>query len=121
MLTSNRSDFRHYTRNASVTISNRRVRTRMHGGVAGVGGQPPPLCRSNGIIGIWPESNSVENLSLRANISGPNAENILRDQASDGGAVVSGVADFSEGFLCFAFFGFSAVVFGRFLIHLIGL
>src|SRR6202043_1189508 len=31
--TSNRSDFRHYTRNASVTISNRRVRTRMHGGV----------------------------------------------------------------------------------------
>ena len=53
MLTSNRSDFRPYTRNASVTISNRRVRTRMHGGVAGVGGQPPPLCRSNGVIGNW--------------------------------------------------------------------
>src|SRR5215467_6572577 len=30
----------------SVTDSNRRVRTRTHGGVAGVGGQPPPLCRS---------------------------------------------------------------------------
>jgi len=32
---------------ASVTNSNRRVRTRTHGGVAGVGGWPPPLCRSN--------------------------------------------------------------------------
>jgi hypothetical protein len=31
----------------SVTHSNRRVRTRTHGGVAGVGGQPPPLCRSH--------------------------------------------------------------------------
>jgi len=31
---------------ASVTNSNRRVRTRTHGGVAGVGGWPPPLCRS---------------------------------------------------------------------------
>ena len=31
---------------ARVTDSNRRVRTRTHGGVAGVGGQPPPLCRS---------------------------------------------------------------------------
>ena len=31
----------------SVTISNRRVRTRTHGGVAGVSGQPLPLCRSN--------------------------------------------------------------------------
>ena len=30
----------------SVTVSNRRVRTRTHGGVAGVGGRPPPLCRS---------------------------------------------------------------------------
>src|SRR5450759_1032819 len=57
MLTSNRSDFRPYTRNASVTISNRRVRTRMHGGVAGVGGQPPPLCRSNGILGNWESDN----------------------------------------------------------------
>jgi hypothetical protein len=47
MLTSNRSDSRPYTRSASVTISNRRVRTRTHGGVAGVGGQPPPLCRSS--------------------------------------------------------------------------
>jgi len=34
----------------SVTLSNRRVRTRTHGGVAGVSGQPLPLCRSNGII-----------------------------------------------------------------------
>jgi hypothetical protein len=33
--------------NADVTDSNRRVRTRMHGGVAGVGGWPPPLCRSS--------------------------------------------------------------------------
>ena len=48
MLTSNRLDFRPYARSASVTISNRRVRTRTHGGVAGVGGQPPPLCRSHG-------------------------------------------------------------------------
>src|SRR5260370_1381217 len=47
MLTSNRSDFRPYTRSASVTISNRRVRTRTHGGVAGVSGQPLPLCRSS--------------------------------------------------------------------------
>jgi len=36
---------------ASVTISNRRVRTRTHGGVAGVSGQPLPLCRSNALIG----------------------------------------------------------------------
>jgi RNA-directed DNA polymerase len=36
--TSNRSDFRHCSRNVSVTDSNRRVRTRTHGGVAGVGG-----------------------------------------------------------------------------------
>jgi hypothetical protein len=49
MLTSNRLDFRPYTRSASATISNRRVRTRTHGGVAGVGGQPPPLCRSNAL------------------------------------------------------------------------
>ena len=34
---------------ASVTLSNRRVRTRTHGGVAGVSGQPLPLCRSNGV------------------------------------------------------------------------
>jgi len=37
----------------SVTDSNRRVRTRTHGGVAGVGGQPPPLCRSNGQPGSY--------------------------------------------------------------------
>src|SRR6266699_389255 len=54
MLTSNRSDFRPYTRSASVTISNRRVRTRTHGGVAGVSGQPLPLCRSSHLIGMWP-------------------------------------------------------------------
>jgi len=35
----------------SVTISNRRVRTRTHGGVAGVSGQPLPLCRSDGRTG----------------------------------------------------------------------
>ena len=35
MRTSNRSDFRHCSRIVSVTISNRRVRTRTHGGVAG--------------------------------------------------------------------------------------
>src|ERR1022692_3456408 len=38
MPTSNRSDFLHCSRSVSVTISNRRVRTRTHGGVAGVGG-----------------------------------------------------------------------------------
>src|ERR1700758_2000584 len=51
MLTSNRSDSRPYTRSVSVTISNRRVRTRTHGGVAGVGGQPRPLCRSSRLVG----------------------------------------------------------------------
>ena len=30
----------------ALPISNRRVRTRTHGGVAGVDGQPSPLCRS---------------------------------------------------------------------------
>lgn len=38
MHTSNRSDFRHCSRSVSVTDSNRRVRTRTHGGVARVGG-----------------------------------------------------------------------------------
>ena len=38
MLTLNRSDFPHCSRSVSVTNSNRRVRTRTHGGVAGVGG-----------------------------------------------------------------------------------
>jgi hypothetical protein len=37
MHTSNRSVFRHYSRSVSATGSNRRVRTRTHGGVAGVG------------------------------------------------------------------------------------
>ena len=36
--TENQPAFRPYSRNASVTVSNRRVRTRTHGGVAGVGG-----------------------------------------------------------------------------------
>jgi hypothetical protein len=36
--TSDRSGSRHYSRSVSVTDSNRRVRTRTHGGVAGVGG-----------------------------------------------------------------------------------
>ena len=35
------------SRTVSETDSNRRVRTRTHGGVAGVSGQPLPLCRSN--------------------------------------------------------------------------
>jgi hypothetical protein len=35
---------------ASVTDSNRRVRTRTHGGVAGVRGRPRPLCRSTALI-----------------------------------------------------------------------
>jgi hypothetical protein len=52
-LTSNHSVFRPWRMRASVTISNRRVRTRTHGGVAGVSGQPLPLCRSNGITGMW--------------------------------------------------------------------
>src|SRR3989440_13006742 len=34
----NRWDFHHCSRTVSVTVSNRRVRTRTHGGVAGVGG-----------------------------------------------------------------------------------
>ena len=38
MRTSNRWDFRPCSRTVSVTVSNRRVRTRTHGGVAGVGG-----------------------------------------------------------------------------------
>src|ERR1017187_5475489 len=38
MRTSNRLGFHHYSRSVSVTVSNRRVRTRTHGGVAGVGG-----------------------------------------------------------------------------------
>jgi hypothetical protein len=38
MRTSNRWDFRRCSRTVSVTVSNRRVRTRMHGCVAGVGG-----------------------------------------------------------------------------------
>ena len=35
----------------SVSNSNRRVRTRTHGGVAGVSGQPLPLCRSDAVTG----------------------------------------------------------------------
>src|ERR1019366_10258048 len=38
--------FRPYSRNASVTVSNRRVRTRTHGGVAGGGGGGPPPLRA---------------------------------------------------------------------------
>jgi len=56
MLTSNRSGFRPYTRTVSVTISNRRVRARTHGGVAGVGGRPPPRCRSNVPLGNNPSA-----------------------------------------------------------------
>jgi hypothetical protein len=46
----NRSVSRIWRMRVSVTISNRRVRTRTHGGVAGVSGQPLPLCRSNAAI-----------------------------------------------------------------------
>jgi hypothetical protein len=48
---SNRSASRIWRMCVSVTISNRRVRTRTHGGVAGVSGQPLPLCRSHGQTG----------------------------------------------------------------------
>ena len=51
MATSHRSASRIWRMHASVTISNRCVRTRTHGGVAGVSGQPLPLCRSNGLTG----------------------------------------------------------------------
>ena len=47
----NRSDFRHCSKNVSVTISHRRVRTHAHDGVKVVGGRPPPLCRSTSFIG----------------------------------------------------------------------
>ena len=47
---SNRSGSRIWRMPASVTISNRRVRTRTHGGVAGVNGRPLPLCGSNALI-----------------------------------------------------------------------
>src|SRR5260370_13175972 len=53
MPTSNRSGFRLWRMGASVIISNRRVRTRTHGGVAGDSGQPLPLCRSNALLGMW--------------------------------------------------------------------
>ena len=46
---SKRSGSRLWRMRASVTISNRRVRTCTHGGVAGVSGQPLPLCRSNAV------------------------------------------------------------------------
>src|SRR2546427_8410345 len=36
---------------SSLTNSNRRVRTRTHGGVAGISGQPLPLCRSSRLHG----------------------------------------------------------------------
>ena len=39
---SNRSDFRHCSRNVSVTDSNRRIRTRTYGGVAGSAGDRRP-------------------------------------------------------------------------------
>src|SRR5258708_38420817 len=91
MLTSNRSDFRPYTRRASVTISNRRVRTLMHGGVAGVGGQPPPLCRSSHFIGMWffalrrgsgPDSDKTVSQNLSG--FGPSKrKTILEDAGSD--------------------------------------
>jgi hypothetical protein len=47
---SNRSVSRIWRMCTSVTISNRRVRTRTHGGVAGVSGQPLPLCRSSRLL-----------------------------------------------------------------------
>jgi len=44
---SNRWVFLPWSRSNGLNFSNRRVRTRTHGGVAGVSGQPLPLCRSN--------------------------------------------------------------------------
>jgi hypothetical protein len=38
---------------AGITFSNRRVRTRMHGGVAGVGRRLSPLYRSNAHLAIY--------------------------------------------------------------------
>ncbi len=70
---------------------------------------------------MWPKSNSVETPSLRTDILGPIAENFFCHRAFGDGTEVSGVADFSEGFLFFAFFGFSVVAFGPFFTHLIGL
>ena len=49
--TLNRSVSRIWRMSVSVIISNRRVRPRTHGGVAGVSRQPLPLCRSNGVRG----------------------------------------------------------------------
>lgn len=46
MRISNRSAFRHCSKIVDVTNSNRRVRTRTHGGVAGVGGCRRPYGRS---------------------------------------------------------------------------
>jgi len=37
----------------------------MHGGVAGVGGRPPPLCRSNGVTGKVPVASPVWLTSFR--------------------------------------------------------
>ena len=47
----NRSVSRIWRTSVSVTVSNRRLRTRTHGGVAGASGQPLPLCRSNAVTG----------------------------------------------------------------------
>ena len=51
---SKRSGSRIWRMRASVTISNRRVRTRTHGGVAGAAGNRCPLCRSSRLFGNWP-------------------------------------------------------------------
>jgi len=48
---SNRSVFRPWRMSASEIISNPRIPPRTHGGVAGVSGQPLPLCRSNRLRG----------------------------------------------------------------------
>ena len=48
--TSTRSDFRHWSRKCCVTNSNRRVRTRTHGGVAGIAGDRRPYAESTSFM-----------------------------------------------------------------------
>jgi hypothetical protein len=50
MPTFGRSDFRHCSRSVSETSSNRRMRTRMSGGVGGAGLRGFPLSRSMAIV-----------------------------------------------------------------------
>src|SRR5215469_15509175 len=56
---------------ASVTDSNRRVRTRTHGGVAGVRGRPRPLCRSNRLSLLIPAPLPVSESCVRRAVNRP--------------------------------------------------